>query len=237
MLANPLCFLSGQGQRMQFDQLKRREFITLLGGAVAAWPLAARAQQPERMRRIGVLMALSEDDPEARVAVAALQQGLDSLGWILGRNLQIEYRSATDPDRVRLLAKDLVGLHPDVIVSRSTPVLRALMRETRTIPIVFTQVVEADRQGIVETLSRPGGNVTGFTPYEASMGTKWLELLKEIAPDVKRVAVLFNPSAAPYADLFFTVDRCGCAVARNKCHCNPPSRPHRNRARHRRLRT
>src|SRR5262245_35376179 len=148
--------------------MRRREFITLLGGA-AVWPLAARAQQPERMRRIGVLMALSEGDPEARAAVAALQQGLAPLGWILGRNLQIEYRfAAADPDRVRLLAKDLVELHPDVIVSRSTPALRALMRETRTIPIVFTQVIEADRQGIVETLSRPGGNVTGFTPYEAS---------------------------------------------------------------------
>jgi len=195
--------------------MRRREFITVLGGA-AAWPVSARAQQPERMRRIGVLMALSEDDPEARVAVAALQQGLDSLGWILGRNLQIEYRFATDPDRVRLLAKDLVGLHPDVIVSRSTPVLRALMRETRTIPIVFTQVVEADRQGIVETLSRPGGNVTGFTPYEASMGTKWLELLKEIAPDVKRVAVLFNPSAAPYADLFLrSIDAAAPSLAIN----------------------
>ena len=195
--------------------MRRREFITVLGGT-AAWPLVARAQQPERMRRIGVLMALSEDDPEARVAVAALQQGLDSLGWILGRNLQIEYRSATDPDRVRLLAKDLVGLHPDVIVSRSTPALRALMRETRTIPIVFTQVVEADRQGIVETLSRPGGNVTGFSPYEASMGTKWLELLKEIAPDVKRVAVLFNPSAAPYADLFLrSIDAAAPSLAIN----------------------
>jgi putative tryptophan/tyrosine transport system substrate-binding protein len=108
----------------------------------------------------------------------------------------------TPTPRVQLLAKDLVGLHPDVIVSRSTVAVRALMRETRTIPIVFTQVVEADRQGIVKTLSRPGGNVTGFTPYEASMGTKWLELLKEIAPDVKRAAVLFNPSAAPYADFF-----------------------------------
>src|SRR5262249_20556319 len=197
-------------------RMRRRKFITLAGSAAIAWPLAARAQQPERMRRIGVLMALSEGDPEARGAVAALQQGLDSLGWILGRNLQIEDRFDTDPAQVRLLAKDLIGLHPDVIVSRSTPALRALMRETRTIPIVFTQVVEADRQGIVETLSRPGGNVTGFTPYEASMGTKWLELLKEIAPDVKRVAVLFNPSAGPYADFFLrSIDAAAPSLAIN----------------------
>jgi putative ABC transport system substrate-binding protein len=188
---------------MQFDFLKRREFITFLGGTVAAWPLAAAAQQTDQMRRIGVLMVLGEGDPEARASVAALQQGLDSVGWVVGRNVRIEYRFATaDIDQVRMFAKELVELRPDVIVTRSTPAVRAVMRETRMIPIVFTQVIEPDRQGIIETLSRPGGNATGFTPYEASIGTKWLELLKEIAPDVKKIAVIFNPAAAPWADFF-----------------------------------
>jgi putative ABC transport system substrate-binding protein len=183
--------------------MQRREFIALLGSGVAGWPLAAQAQQTDQMRRIGVLTVLGESDPEIRAGVAALQQGLESLGWVIGRNLQIEYRFATaDTDRLRMLAKDLVELRPDVIVTRSTPAVRAVMRETRTIPIVFTQVIEPDRQGIIETLSRPGGNATGFTPYEASIGTKWLELLKEIAPDVKKVAVIFNPATAPYADFF-----------------------------------
>jgi putative ABC transport system substrate-binding protein len=187
---------------MQFGQLKRREFISLLGGA-AAWPLAAWAQQTDQTRRIGVLTVFSESDPEIRGGVAALQQGLESLGWVIGRNLQIEYRFASvDNDSVRMLAKGLVELHPDVIVTRSTPAVRAVIRETRMIPIVFTQVIEPDRQGIIETLSHPGGNVTGFTPYEASIGTKWLELLKEIAPQVKKVAVIFNPVTAPYADFF-----------------------------------
>src|SRR5262249_47386424 len=152
---------------------------------------------------IGVLMVLGEGDPEAKASVAALQQGLASLGWVIGRTLRIEYRFATaDTDRVRMLAKDLVELRPDVIVTRSTPAVRAVIRETRAIPVVFTQVIEPDRQGIIESLSHPGGNVTGFTPYEASIGTKWLELLKEIAPDVKKVAVIFNPVTAPFAEFF-----------------------------------
>jgi putative ABC transport system substrate-binding protein len=181
--------------------MRRRKFITLLGGAAAAWPVVARGQQTAKMRHIGVLMLLGEDDPEARAAVTALQEGLHPLGWVIGQNLQIEYRFASG-DSVQMLAKDLVELRPDVIVTRSTPAVRAVMRETRMIPIVFTQVIEPDRQGIIETLSHPGGNVTGFTPFEGSIGTKWLELLKEIAPEVKKVAVIFNPASAPYADFF-----------------------------------
>jgi putative ABC transport system substrate-binding protein len=180
--------------------MKRREFITLLGCAAATWPFDLGAQ--ERVRRVGVLMPSAEDDPEIRASIAAFQSRLAQLDWVLGQNIQIEYRFATTDANRTAVAKELVALHPDVIVTRSTPAVRAVMRETSVIPIVFTQVIEAQRQGIVQSIARPGGNVTGFTNYEGSIGGKWLELMKETAPYVKRVAVIFNPTVAPFADFF-----------------------------------
>jgi putative ABC transport system substrate-binding protein len=169
----------------------RRDFITLLGGAVAAWPLAARAQQPERMRRVGVLMNLTADDPEASARVTAFAQGLQQLGWTAGHNVRIDYRwGAVDADRSRSYAAELVALAPDVILASGIPVVTALLQATRTVPIVFAQIVDPVGSGLVASLARPGGNATGFTVFEYGMSGKWVELLKEIAPGVKRVAVL-----------------------------------------------
>jgi putative ABC transport system substrate-binding protein len=171
--------------------MRRREFITLLGGAAAVWPLAARAQQGERMRRIGVLMNIAADDPEASARVAAFAQGLADLGWIIGRNLRIDYRwGAADAERIRKDAAELVSLTPDVILSSGTPSVAALQQATRSVPIVFAQVVDPVGGGFVESLARPGGNMTGFSVYEYSLSGKWLELLKEIAPRVTRAAIL-----------------------------------------------
>ncbi len=168
----------------------RREFITLLGSA-AAWPLAARAQG-ERMRRIGVLMNLTADDPESPAArLAAFAQGLADLGWTIGRNLRIDYRwAAGDPERIRRDADELVALAPDLILSSGTPTVAALQKATRSVPIVFAQVVDPVGNGFVETLARPGGNITGFSVFEYGISGKWLELLKEIAPSVTRAAIL-----------------------------------------------
>jgi putative tryptophan/tyrosine transport system substrate-binding protein len=182
--------------------MRRREFITLLGGA-AAWPVAARTQQPVGVRRIGVLMGYDENDPEAPSRVKALREGLAALGWVEGRNIHFDFRwAATDSDLIERHAKELVASQPDVLLARSTPVALALKRETQTIPIVCVQVTEPIASGLVAGLARPGGNITGFTNFEASMGGKWLELLNEIAPDVVRVAFIFNPRTAPYADGF-----------------------------------
>ncbi len=178
--------------------MRRREFITLLGGAAIAWPSLANAQQ--RTRRIGVLMGLAEGDSESQPRVKALQQGLRALGWEEGRNIQIEYRwAASDPARMRTFAKELVEQQCDVILGHTTPVIAALLRESRTIPIVFVQVSDPVGSGMVGSLGRPGGNVTGFSNFEFAIGGKWLELLKEIAPQVTRVALLFNPQTAPFA--------------------------------------
>jgi putative ABC transport system substrate-binding protein len=169
--------------------MKRREFITLLGSA-AAWPLAARGQQPERIRRIGVLMNLTADDPEASDRVTAFAQGLQQLGWTAGHNVRIDYRwGAVDADRSRRYAAELVALAPDVILASGVPVVTALLQATRTVPIVFAQIVDPVGSGLVASLARPGGNATGFTVFEYGMSGKWVELLKEIAPGVKRVAV------------------------------------------------
>jgi putative ABC transport system substrate-binding protein len=177
--------------------VKRREFITLLGGAVAAWPLAVRAQQPERMRRIGVLMARSANDPEAQAWVAAFLQGLQELGWSVGRNVIIDIRWSTGNSAdTRKYAMELVALAPDVILTQGSPAVAPLVQITRTVPIVFTTVVDPVGAGYVDSLARPGGNITGFTAYEYSMSGKWLQLLKEIAPGVTRVAVLRDPSIA-----------------------------------------
>jgi ABC-type uncharacterized transport system substrate-binding protein len=187
---------------MLFDQLKRREFITLLGGGAVAWPIAARAQQPERMRRIGVLTGLVARDPEAQSRVAAFENGLRELGWVKGRNLSIEYRWAGDGNVLRDHAAELLAMAPDLILANSTPVTVALREQSLAVPIVFTQVVDPVGQGLVANLAHPGGNVTGFTSFEFSIGTKWLEALKQTAPRVTRVALVFNPQSAPFADLF-----------------------------------
>jgi len=172
--------------------VRRRSFITLLGGAAAAWPLAARAQQGERMRRIGVLMNLASDDAEGQARLTAFAQGLQQFGWTDGRNARIEYRWAVgDAERIRKQAAELVTLAPDVILAASgVPVVTALLQATRTVPIVFAQVIDPVGAGFVDSLARPGGNATGFMTFEYSLAGKWLELLKEIAPGVKRVAVL-----------------------------------------------
>jgi putative tryptophan/tyrosine transport system substrate-binding protein len=178
--------------------MRRRDFIAGLGGAAATWPLAAYAQQPDRMRRIGVLIGFGENDPEAKAQLSGFMQGLADLGWTDGRNLRMDVRWAADNiDRMRTFAKELVGLRPDVIIAHSTPVTAALQRETRTIPIVFVNVVDPVGDGFVAGLPRPGGNITGFINLEASMAGKWVELLTEIAPGVKRVAIMFNPDTAP----------------------------------------
>ncbi len=177
--------------------MKRREFITLLGGAAAGWPLAARAQQPERMRRIGVLMSLTADDPEGQVRLTAFLQGLQQLGWTDGRNVRIDTRwGAGDADRSRGYAAELVALAPDVILASGTSTMGPLLRATRTVPIVFTQVTDPVGAGFVDSLARPGGNATGFTLSEYGISGKWLELLKEIAPRVTRAAVLRDPDMA-----------------------------------------
>jgi putative ABC transport system substrate-binding protein len=173
--------------------IRRRDFITLLGGA-AAWPLAARAQQGDRVRRIGVLIALDENDPAAKTTVSAFTQALANLGWTDGRKLRMDLRwGGGDINRIRKVANELVGLHPDIIVTSGGAATIACQRETRTIPIVFAIGVDPVANGIVARLDRPGGNITGFATREASLGGKWLELLSEIAPGLKRAAIMFNP--------------------------------------------
>jgi putative ABC transport system substrate-binding protein len=172
----------------------RRQFITLLGGAAAAWPLATRAQQPERMRRIGVLMNLAADDPESQARIGALLQGLQEFGWSIGRNVRIDYRwAAGDPGRLRSHAAELVALAPDVILANANPSVEVLQQTARAMPIVFVAVTDPVGTGVVASLARPGGNATGFTSAEFSMSAKWLELLKEVAPGVTRAAVLQDP--------------------------------------------
>src|SRR5262249_8919078 len=180
-----------QGEEVPMLDMKRREFITLLGGAAVAWPLAARAQQPDRKRRIGVLMTLAADDPEGQARLTAFVQGLQEFGWTDSRNVQIDYRwPAGDAERIRRYAAELVALAPDVILAGGGAVVPSLLQATRTIPIVFTQTPDPVGAGFVESLARPGGNVTGFTVFEYGIGAKWLELLKEIAPHVTRAWVV-----------------------------------------------
>ncbi len=184
--------------------MKRRDFVSLFAGAAAApllWPLAVRAQRTDRiMRRLGVLMAIAANDPEARRRVAAFEHGLRERGWIDGRNISIDYRWASDdPELMRREAAALVAAAPDLIFANSTPLLTALRKESTTLPMVFVQVTDPVGQGLVANLARPGGNVTGFTNFEFAIGGKWLQTLKEIAPAVTRVAVVFNPQTAPYA--------------------------------------
>jgi putative ABC transport system substrate-binding protein len=183
--------------------VKRREFITLIGaGATAAWPLVARAQQTERMRRIGVLMGYAESDSHAQAWYAAFREALQKAGWREGHNVQIDTRWATPNDAVmmRRFAEKLVAPQPNVILSSTTPTTIALLQHTSTVPIVFAIVADPIGSGFVANFARPGGNVTGFTFTEPSMAGKWLELLKQTAPRIARVAILFNPVSAPYAD-------------------------------------
>jgi putative ABC transport system substrate-binding protein len=171
--------------------MRRREFMSLLGGTAAAWPLGARAQQPDRVRHIGVLMSVAEADPEAQARVAAFQQGLQQLGWIVGRNVRIDIRwGGSDAESIRRYAAELVALAPDVILASGGSTVGPVLHATRTIPVVFTHTTDPVGGGFVESLSRPGGNATGFTPFEYSTSGKWLELLKQIAPSVTRAAVI-----------------------------------------------
>jgi putative tryptophan/tyrosine transport system substrate-binding protein len=181
------------------DQVKRREFITLLGTSVAVWPLAARAQQASGMRRVGVLMGYAENDPEAKVFFAGFTQRLAELGWVEGRNLRMDVRWAPGSvDRMRTFARELVELQPDVILANSMPVTAALQRETQTIPIVFAVASDPVGSGFAASLAHPGGNITGFSIAEPSLPGKWLELLTEIAPSLQRAAMMFNPDTASY---------------------------------------
>jgi putative tryptophan/tyrosine transport system substrate-binding protein len=184
--------------------MRRREFITLLGFAAVTWPLAARAQQRDVVRRIGVLMGYVETDREGQAFVAAFREGLQKLGWAETRNIRIDYRWATsgDAESIQRFAKELVALQPDIILSNNTPTTAAVLKQTLAIPVIFIAVSDPVGSGFVASLPRPGGNVTGFTNVEPTMAGKWLELLKEIAPRVASVTLLFNPATAPYAEYY-----------------------------------
>jgi ABC-type uncharacterized transport system substrate-binding protein len=183
--------------------MKRREFITLLGGGAVAWPLAARAQQGERMRRIAFLHAYADNDPEVLARIVGFRQGLEALGWIENRNIRVEHRySGGDLGRIETHTAEVVRSAPDIIVCSSTPIVAALKQATDTIPIVFSVVNDPVGQGFVASLSRPGGNITGFTFIEFPLIGKWLEMLKEIAPGIKRTLLIFNPNTSPYYPVF-----------------------------------
>src|SRR5271169_1358898 len=179
------------------EAMRRREFITLLGGAAVAWPRAAYAQQADRVRRVGVLLNRVAGDPEGQARLAAFLQGLQELGWTDGRNVRIDYRwAAADADRSRTYAAELVALAPDVILASGSASVAALLQTTRTVPIVFVNVIDPVGAGYVARLARPGGNATGFTLFEYSLSGKWLELFKEIAPNLTRIAILRDPAIA-----------------------------------------
>jgi putative ABC transport system substrate-binding protein len=188
----------------QTGGIGRRSLLGLLGGAAATaiWPLPSNADQADRLRRIGVLSGFAHHDPEAHLRASSFEKGLRDLGWIKGRNLQIDYRSAGDGSVLQSYASQLVSLAPELILANSTPVAAALQKQTRTVPILFVQVTDPIGQGFVKTLAQPGGNLTGIINFEFSIGSKWLQVLKEAAPHVTRVGLVFNPDTAPFADLF-----------------------------------
>jgi putative tryptophan/tyrosine transport system substrate-binding protein len=189
--------------------IRRREFILTLGGAAVAWPLAARAQQGERVRRLAAMMGgrNADTDLEGRAWFAAFRQALQELGWVEGHNFRADYRwPSGDLDRMQAIAKEFIDLKPDVMFASNTPSVEALLRETRTIPIVFANLADPVGSGVVTSLARPGGNATGFAGYEYSLAGKWLEMLKEIAPAVTRVALVFNPETAPYAQYYSFIE-------------------------------
>ena len=194
--------------------MKRREFITLLGGAVVAGPTRAGAQQGSHVPRVGVLFNVEESDPEAQSMVATLHQTLRELGWLDDRNIRIDHRwAAGNATRLADLAKQLVASQPDVLVAHTSLPVIALSKETATIPIIFIQVADPMGQGFITNLAHPGGNITGFSSFESSMGSKWLEMLKEIAPDTTRVAFVFNPKTAPYINSGYYQEPFGAAAA------------------------
>ncbi len=197
--------------------IKRREFIALLGGAVVARPIATLAQQGQSMRRVGLLMPLNENDPETQSRIKAFKFGLRDVDWVEGRNIRIDYRfSAGDPSRLSQYVAELVSLAPDVIVGNSTPVLTALRKATTTIPIVFTVVNDPVGQGFVSSLARPGGNITGFSFVEYPIVGKWIGILKDVYPDLSRVALMFNPDTAPYYDVYLrSFERIARSIAVN----------------------
>jgi putative tryptophan/tyrosine transport system substrate-binding protein len=184
--------------------MRRRDFLTTIAAAAAAWPLTGRAQDAGPLRRVGVLSSIGESDPEAQLMVTAFHQALQDAGWAEGRNLRIDHRwAAGSSGRIREFAKQLVALQPDAIVAHTTPSVAALLKETTTIPIVFVQVSDPIGSHFIANLAHPGGNVTGFTNFEPSMAGKWVEMIKEIAPAVTRIAIVFNPETAPYVGRFY----------------------------------
>ena len=202
--------------------MRRRDFIALASGAAVAWPLGARAQQPDRMKRLALLTPYAETDPEGQARLAALREGLGKLGWAEGRNIGIDNRwGAIDAESMQQSAKELVAQQPDLIFTQSTPTTIAVLQQTRTIPVLFVQVTDPVGQGIVTSLARPGGNVTGFTNFEPSLAGKWLELLKEIAPHVARVAFLFNPETAPFAETYLNPFRAAAPLFRMEAIAAP----------------
>src|SRR6516164_1973410 len=183
--------------------MRRRDVIKVIAGSAIAWPLAARAQQSDPMRHIGVLMAFSENDREARSWAAGFREELGKLGWTEGHNVQIDTRWATaDVESLQRFAKQLVALQPDLVLTGSTPATAAMRQQTNTIPIVFAMVGDPVGSGFVASLSRPGGNLTGFVPIENSLGSKWVELLKEVAPHIVRVALVFDPAMEPFTSYY-----------------------------------
>ena len=194
--------------------MRRREFIAILGGAAAAWPLTTHAQQADRIRRIGVLMAHPENDPEYQSYLGAFRQELAERGWKDGRNVKIDSRwGALDDSEMReRSARELLALKPDLLLTQNTPPTASMLHLTRTIPVVFVVVTDPIGSGFAKSLASPGGNATGFTIMEPSMGGKWLELLKEIAPQVRRVAFLFNPATAPYVDVYLNPFKAAAAA-------------------------
>jgi putative ABC transport system substrate-binding protein len=185
------------------EDMQRREFITLVGGAAATWPLTARAQHIDRMRRVSMLLGLAEKDPEAINRVKAFRLGMRDLGWIEGRNVQIEYRFAgTNLESINKNVAELIGLAPDVIVANTTAVMVALQPATSTIPIVFAMVNDPVNQGFISNLAHPGGNITGFSFIESDMVGKWINLLGDVKPNLSRVTLMFNPDSVPYFDVY-----------------------------------
>jgi putative tryptophan/tyrosine transport system substrate-binding protein len=193
----------------------RRQFISALGGGMIAWPHSARAQQADRMRRVGMLMNLAKNDLEAQRLVTVFRNKLEKLGWTDGRNLQIDDRwTGGDVGRIRELAKELVELSPDVVVGYATPSVVALQQETRFIPIVFLSVTDPVGQGLVASLAHPGGNITGFAVFELSLGAKWMDTLRQVKPGLKRVTTIFNPRTAPYYPLYLqAIDKAASSFA------------------------
>jgi putative tryptophan/tyrosine transport system substrate-binding protein len=197
--------LGAEGDRLKEGTMRRRKFISLVGGAMA-WPIAASAQQRERLRSVGVLMGIAEGDADAQPRANAFQQGLQDLGWIEGQNIRTAYRwAAADPERIRAHAVELVASAPEVILANTTPVAVALQQATRNIPIVFVQVVDPIGPGLVASLARPGGNITGYVIFDFSMGGKWLETLKTISSGVARAGIVYNPDTAPFGPSFARV--------------------------------